>query len=125
MQVRRLGKLKGLILTLAVVIMVFTVFQPVFFIFGDYALRLREGPGGLSDQEFVRLRLIFWLLYAGMIIVALLSGIAVAWRTRVSPLLAALMLVATVAVLGFYSFAWLEFQNECNVGRSFVLDSYC
>ena len=125
MQVRRLGKLKGLIFTLAVVIMVFIIFQPAFYIFGNYALGLREGPGGLSDQEFVRLRLIFWLLYAGMIIVALLSGIAVAWRTRVSPPLAALILVATVAVLGFYSFAWLEFQNECNVGRSFVLESYC
>ena len=125
MKVPRLDKLNGLILTLVVVVMVFIVFQPAFFIYGDYALRLRAGPGGLSDHEFVRLRLIFWLLYAGMIVVALLSGIAVAWRTRVSPLLAALILVVTVAVLGAYSFAWLEFLNACNVGRSFVLDSSC
>ena len=125
MKVPRLDKLNGLILTLVVVVMVFIAFLPAFVIYGDYALRLREGPGGLSDQELVRLRLIFLLLYAGMIVVALLSGIAVAWRTRVSRLLAALILIVTVAVLGFYSYALLEFMNACNVGRSFVLDSYC
>ncbi len=132
MQVRRLGKLKGLILTLAVIVVVFLLFYfGGFLLFWQHAMNLRaenadSGLGfGVSDQQFDRLRLIFWMMYGGMISVALASGTAVGWQTRLPPGMIAFIVLPAVAILAFLSLGVLEFQNGCNVGRSFVLDSYC
>jgi len=71
------------------------------------------------------LRLTFWLLYSAMVAIAILSGAAVARRTHVPRLVAALTLAPAVGILAYWSLGWLEGQNACNVGQSFLIDSSC
>lgn len=125
MTVQRTVNLKGVALSLAAVLATFVVFQGAFFVFWDYALGIRDGPDGITDPQFARLRLTFWVLYGVMVAIALLSGAAVAWRTHVSRLVAALTLAPAVGILAYWTLGWLEFNNACNVGRSFLLESYC
>ena len=126
------GNVRPYALVLSVIAAVFIVFFfGGFLFFWQYAMDLREENSSralgfaLTDGQFQRMRLVFWLLYGGMIAAALASGTAAGWPSHLSPRAIALTVLPAVAVLGLLSFPFLEFQNACNVGDSFLIRSYC
>jgi hypothetical protein len=119
------------IVTLAVTAAVFLFFFGAFLLFWQYALDLREensraGLGfSVTRRQFDELRLVFWLLYGGMISTALVSGAVAGWLSRLRPATIVLTVVPSVVLFAWISLGVIEFQNACNVGESFLVRSHC
>jgi hypothetical protein len=82
-----------------------------------------ERPGGGAEDFYSWARVGFIALYAGLVLIAIGCGwvLGVA-RTRRGAAVAAVTGIAIVVYLAL-TLPLVEFQNTCNVGRSFLIDN--
>jgi archaellum biogenesis protein FlaJ (TadC family) len=106
------------------------VFGVTFLLYWNYAENLMEensraGRGfAVSDSQFEAIRLVFWLLYLGMFVLVPLTAFVVGRITHTPvPVVIGLMVLGLVMVL--IALPWLEFQNGCQVGDSFLIEVHC
>ena len=102
-------------------------------IFEASALWFRSLPHGSGTQRqgagyenfFTSARAVFFGLYAGLVLLAAGSAFVLARvRTGGAPVAA---VASGLAVLGYLvvTLPFVEFLNECHVGRSFIVDAHC
>jgi hypothetical protein len=105
-----------------------------FTLFEAAALYLRTNPhgGGIQKQgaerdQFVALaKTGFALLYFGVVLAAAAVGYLLARRRKSArPGLVAVASLAGIALFLLLTLPFADFENACNVGEPFVLDSSC
>jgi hypothetical protein len=89
------------------------------------ALWFRSERHGRDVDVFTSARAVFFGLYASLVLLAVGSGFVLA-RVR-GGRGAGAAVASGLAVLGYLvvTLPFVEFLNECDVGRSFILDAHC
>jgi hypothetical protein len=81
-----------------------------------------ERPAGSYEDFVAAARAAFFGLYAGLALLAAGGGLVIARRHTRHPVVVAIGCGAAIVGYLIVTFPFVEFMNECHVGRSFILD---